>query len=73
MAASYSSYGTQYLRRMLQTGKLEGTKIGQLWLVEKGAADRSSFFIFRISVYKWKRYLFMFVYISQERSKPWAY
>ena len=39
MAASYSGYSTQYLRRLLRTGKLEGTKIGQLWLVEKGVLD----------------------------------
>jgi len=38
-AASYSGYSTQYLRRLLRIGKLEGTKIGQLWLVEKGAFD----------------------------------
>ena len=39
VAASYSGYSTQYLRRMLRTGKLEGTKIGQVWLVEKGTLD----------------------------------
>ena len=39
VAASYSGYSTQYLRRLLRTGKLEGTKIGQVWLVEKGAFD----------------------------------
>jgi len=39
VAASYSGYSTQYLRRLLRTGKLEGIKIGQLWLVDKGAFD----------------------------------
>ncbi len=39
VAASYSGYSTQYLRRLLRTSKLEGTKIGQVWLVEKGAFD----------------------------------
>ena len=39
VAASYSGYSTQYLRRLLRNGKVEGTKIGQLWLVEKGDLD----------------------------------
>jgi len=39
VAASYSGYSTQYLRRLLRTGKLEGTKIGQVWLVDKGILD----------------------------------
>ena len=39
VAASYSGYSTQYLRRLLRNGKLEGTKIGQLWLVDMGALD----------------------------------
>jgi len=39
VAASYSGYSTQYLRRLLRKDKLEGTKIGQLWLVDKGALD----------------------------------
>ena len=38
-AASYSGYSLQYLRRLLRNDKLEGIKIGQLWLVEKGALD----------------------------------
>jgi excisionase family DNA binding protein len=38
-AASYSGYCLQYLRRLLRNGKLEGVKIGQLWLVDKGAFD----------------------------------
>ena len=39
IAASYSGYSTQYLRRLLRTGKLAGIKIGQLWLVDKGTFD----------------------------------
>ena len=39
IAASYSGYSTQYLRRLLRTGKLAGVKIGQLWLVDKGTFD----------------------------------
>jgi len=39
VAAEYSGYSTQYLRRLLRNGKLEGIKIGQLWLVEKGSFD----------------------------------
>jgi len=39
VAAEYSGYGLQYLRRLLRNGKLEGIKIGQLWLVNKGALD----------------------------------
>ena len=39
VAASYSGYSTQYLRRLLRNGKVDGIKIGQLWLVEKGALD----------------------------------
>jgi len=39
VAASYSGYSLQYVRRLLRNGKVEGTKIGQLWLVDKGALD----------------------------------
>ena len=39
VAASYSGYSLQYLRRLLRNGKIEGIKIGQLWLVDKGALD----------------------------------
>jgi excisionase family DNA binding protein len=39
VAASYSGYSLQYLRRLLRNGKLAGIKIGQLWLVEKGNLD----------------------------------
>lgn len=39
VAARYSGYSLQYLRRLLRNGKLGGIKIGQLWLVDKGALD----------------------------------
>jgi excisionase family DNA binding protein len=39
VASAYSGYSLQYLRRLLRKGKLEGIKIGQLWLVDKGAFD----------------------------------
>ena len=39
VAAEYSGYSLQYLRRLLRNGKLGGIKIGQLWLVDKGALD----------------------------------
>ena len=37
VAAKYSGYSLQYLRRLLRNGKLEGIKIGQIWLIDKGA------------------------------------
>ena len=33
-AAEVTGYNTQYLRRLMRSGKLEGIKIGQLWLIE---------------------------------------
>jgi excisionase family DNA binding protein len=40
VAARYSGYSLQYLRRLLRNGNLEGIKIGQIWLVEKDAFDK---------------------------------
>ncbi len=34
-AAEFSGYSLQYIRRLLRNGKLEGIKIGQVWLIEK--------------------------------------
>ena len=34
-AAALSGYTLQYLRRLLRSGKLEGLKFGQVWLIEK--------------------------------------
>lgn len=39
IAAKYSGYSLQYLRRLLRNGKLGGIKIGQIWLIDKGALD----------------------------------
>ena len=39
VAGKYSGYSLQYLRRLLRNGSLEGIKIGQLWLVDKGTLD----------------------------------
>ena len=39
VAASYSGYSLQYLRRLLRNSKLDGAKIGQMWLVEKSSLD----------------------------------
>jgi len=36
-AAEISSYSLQYLRRLLRCGKLEGFKIGQVWLIDNSA------------------------------------
>jgi excisionase family DNA binding protein len=40
VAAKYSGYSLQHLRRLLCNGKFEGVKIGQIWMVDKGAFDR---------------------------------
>jgi excisionase family DNA binding protein len=39
-AATHSGYSIQYLRRLLRSGSLEGTKIGQVWLIELDAFER---------------------------------
>jgi excisionase family DNA binding protein len=33
-AAELSGYSIQYLRRLLRNDRLEGTKIGQVWLIK---------------------------------------
>ena len=33
-AAKTTGYNIQYLRRLLRSGKLDGIKIGQIWLIE---------------------------------------
>jgi hypothetical protein len=33
-AAEISGYNTQYLRRLLRAGRLDGVKIGQVWLID---------------------------------------
>ncbi|MBT4843488.1 MAG: excisionase family DNA-binding protein [Anaerolineae bacterium] len=39
VAAKYSGYSLQYLRRLLRNSKIEGIKIGQLWLIDISALD----------------------------------
>ena len=33
-ATEISGYNTQYLRRLLRAGKLDGVKVGQVWLID---------------------------------------
>ena len=39
-AAELTGYNIQYLRRLLRSGKLEGIKIGQLWLIEMQSLEK---------------------------------
>ena len=39
VAAEFSGYSLQYLRRMLRCGKLDGLKIGQVWLIDKSVFE----------------------------------
>jgi excisionase family DNA binding protein len=39
-AAECTGYSIQYPRRLLRNGRLEGIKIGQLWLIEMASFDR---------------------------------
>ena len=39
VAATYSGYCPQYLRRLLRNSSLEGIKIGQMWLIDKDGLD----------------------------------
>jgi excisionase family DNA binding protein len=38
-AAEISGYSIQYLRRLLRNGRLEGIKIGQVWLIKLASLD----------------------------------
>jgi hypothetical protein len=38
-AAEVSGYNAQYLRRLLRLGRLEGDKIGQVWLIRKASFE----------------------------------
>ena len=40
IAADYSGYNIQYLRRLLRSGRLMGKKIGQIWLMDLGDFER---------------------------------
>ena len=39
-AADATGYNIQYLRRLLRSGKLEGIKIGQIWLIEMQSLEK---------------------------------
>ena len=38
-AAEYSGYNIQYLRRLLRAGRLEGKRIGQVWLIRLASLE----------------------------------
>jgi excisionase family DNA binding protein len=38
-AADFAGYSIQYLRRLLRQGRLEGVKIGQVWLINLASLD----------------------------------
>ena len=38
-AAEYSGYNLQYIRRLLNSGSVEGRKVGQVWLVKVSSLD----------------------------------
>jgi excisionase family DNA binding protein len=38
-ATEYSGYNTQYLRRLVRAGAIEGIKVGQVWLVSIASLD----------------------------------
>jgi len=52
-AAEYSGYSVQYLRRLLSTGVVAASRIGQVWLVSKVSLDA---YIKRIQNEKDRRY-----------------
>ena len=39
VAAEFNGYSLQYLRRLLRNGKIEGLKIGQVWLIDKAVFE----------------------------------
>ena len=39
-AADVTGYNIQYLRRLLRSGKLDGIKIGQIWLIEMQSLEK---------------------------------
>jgi len=53
VAAEYSGYSPQYLRRLLRLRKLVGLKLGQVWLI-----DMDSFQLFLIKAKDSKDYRF---------------
>jgi excisionase family DNA binding protein len=53
VAAEFSGYSLQYLRRLLRCGKLAGLKIGQVWLIEIDAFDA---YLERASLFQDRRF-----------------
>ena len=39
-ASQHFGYKEQYLRRLLRAGRLEGTRIGQVWLIKLAALEQ---------------------------------
>ena len=39
VASEFSGYNIQYLRRLLRSGRLEGIKIGQVWLIKLASLE----------------------------------
>jgi hypothetical protein len=39
MAAEYSGYSMQYIRRLLRNSTLTGIKMGQMWMIDKTVLD----------------------------------
>ena len=39
VAAEFSGYSLQYIRRLLRNRSLDGFKIGQVWLIDKAAFE----------------------------------
>ena len=38
-AAEHSGYSDQYLRRMLRSGRIDGQKVGVVWLIRIGSLE----------------------------------
>ena len=39
-AAEFSGYSLQYLRRLMRMGKLDGLKLGQIWLIQMESFEK---------------------------------
>jgi len=39
-AAAYSGYNLQYIRRLLNSGIIEGVRVGRVWLVKTASLDQ---------------------------------
>ena len=46
-ATEFSGYNAQYLRRLLRAGKLNGIKVGQVWLIDLVSMEK--YFSFALS------------------------